>query len=468
VAYLPAVHRGCCRHDGWIARILRRSRVQAARPRSRTWTTPIIFAWIRRPIWLYLGYGDGRASESLSRGRSSTWGDVKAPRPSRILQNRGWRQRGSSSTSRAHSRGPGRRFGTAAPSSTTSPWAGAFLPETIRCTSMRTHHRLFRGACGWPAALARVRHELPARKLFRLGLAWGTRTISSTTRSGRGFYVHRGRGPSSTSSTPALQGATPCKPHIATRSGARTGLWSGRFSVSCSSRGPGSISGEESRDPCARRRRWQVARAASRRQARWLLLIHQIPPQAPNYLRVKIGRRAFRKIGAAAVKNSVYALPNTDESQEQFTWVARGKSPTPGRANSSILRVWTSSGIAPTMASSSYSMPPGAAGFEAAGETGPGPEEGALGRKAATRREGPGPRLEGALTRLRKQLADLVVIDFFSGSPVASPWRRSSPRWKARPRIPAYDDDARARHRAATSGPACGFTRKGIHVDRMG
>jgi hypothetical protein len=57
------------------------------------------------------------------------------------------------------------------------------------------------------------------------------------------------------------------------------------------------------------------------REPRWLLLIHQIPPR-PNYLRVKIGRR-LQKIGAVAVKNSVYALPNGDHAQEQFAWVAR-------------------------------------------------------------------------------------------------------------------------------------------------
>src|SRR3954469_3075524 len=49
---------------------------------------------------------------------------------------------------------------------------------------------------------------------------------------------------------------------------------------------------------------------------RWLLLIHQIPPK-PDYLRVKIGRR-LQRIGAVAVKNSVYVLPATDEALEAF------------------------------------------------------------------------------------------------------------------------------------------------------
>src|SRR5215510_4818858 len=55
--------------------------------------------------------------------------------------------------------------------------------------------------------------------------------------------------------------------------------------------------------------------------ARWLMLIHQIPPH-PAYLRVKIGRRLSR-VGAVAIKNSVYVLPRTDASQEHFEWILR-------------------------------------------------------------------------------------------------------------------------------------------------
>jgi hypothetical protein len=51
----------------------------------------------------------------------------------------------------------------------------------------------------------------------------------------------------------------------------------------------------------------------------WLLLIHQIPPK-PDYLRVKIGRR-LQRIGAVAVKNSVYVLPHRPSSLEDFQWV---------------------------------------------------------------------------------------------------------------------------------------------------
>src|SRR5512142_2582937 len=52
-----------------------------------------------------------------------------------------------------------------------------------------------------------------------------------------------------------------------------------------------------------------------------MLLIHQIPP-TPAYLRVKVGRHLAR-IGAVAIKNSVYVLPYDEETHEDFQWVLR-------------------------------------------------------------------------------------------------------------------------------------------------
>src|SRR6185503_10695607 len=55
--------------------------------------------------------------------------------------------------------------------------------------------------------------------------------------------------------------------------------------------------------------------------APWLLLIHAIPPK-PDYFRVKV-RRRLQRIGALALKNSVYVLPQGDEALEDFQWLAR-------------------------------------------------------------------------------------------------------------------------------------------------
>src|SRR5436190_9261349 len=54
---------------------------------------------------------------------------------------------------------------------------------------------------------------------------------------------------------------------------------------------------------------------------RWLLLIHQIPPK-PNYFRAKVARR-LQRVGAVAIKNSVYVLPVNEQTQEDLQWIAR-------------------------------------------------------------------------------------------------------------------------------------------------
>ncbi len=56
-------------------------------------------------------------------------------------------------------------------------------------------------------------------------------------------------------------------------------------------------------------------------RAPWLLLIHQLPPK-PDYLRVKVGRH-LQRIGAVAIKNSVYVLPQRAESYEDLQWLVR-------------------------------------------------------------------------------------------------------------------------------------------------
>lgn len=65
--------------------------------------------------------------------------------------------------------------------------------------------------------------------------------------------------------------------------------------------------------------RSDVEQATAGQGIRWLILIHQFPPK-PNYLRVTVGRRLAR-IGAVALKNTVYVLPRTESAREDFQWV---------------------------------------------------------------------------------------------------------------------------------------------------
>ena len=54
-------------------------------------------------------------------------------------------------------------------------------------------------------------------------------------------------------------------------------------------------------------------------QGRWLLLIAQLPPK-PDYLRVKL-RRRVQRIGAVALRSSVFALPNRADTTEDLMWL---------------------------------------------------------------------------------------------------------------------------------------------------
>jgi len=51
----------------------------------------------------------------------------------------------------------------------------------------------------------------------------------------------------------------------------------------------------------------------------WLLLAYQLPVR-PSKVRVQTWRR-LQRLGAVAVKNSMYALPNTAQAREDFEWV---------------------------------------------------------------------------------------------------------------------------------------------------
>jgi len=55
--------------------------------------------------------------------------------------------------------------------------------------------------------------------------------------------------------------------------------------------------------------------------ATWVVLVHRIPPR-PLYLRAKI-RQRLDQVGALALKNSVYLLPQRPETVEDLQWIAQ-------------------------------------------------------------------------------------------------------------------------------------------------
>lgn len=59
--------------------------------------------------------------------------------------------------------------------------------------------------------------------------------------------------------------------------------------------------------------------AAAAGPHRWLLLVHQLPAK-PSNLRVRTWRR-LQQLGAVAVKQAVYALPDSPSAREDFEWL---------------------------------------------------------------------------------------------------------------------------------------------------
>src|SRR5438876_6572063 len=131
----------------------------------------------------------------------------------------------------------------------------------------------------------------------------------------------------------------------------------------------------------------------------WLLLIHQLPP-TPNYLRVKVARR-MQRIGAVAIKNTVYALPATESALEDFQWTVREIRADGGEANLFEARV-----IAGLSDGEIQQL------FKAARDE----EYDAITSEARSLDREDRQRLAAEIVRLRKRIVDVQSIDFF-GAP---------------------------------------------------
>jgi hypothetical protein len=198
-------------------------------------------------------------------------------------------------------------------------------------------------------------------------------------------------------------------------------------------------------------------------QGLWLLLIYQIPPK-PAYLRVKVWRR-LQSLGAVAIKNTVYVIPKTDDTIEDFQWVAREIVENGGEAT--ICAASFIEGLSDEQVE---------ALFRAA-------RDADYGRFADDAREllnsvpkrTPKPRgeyhsaFEADLNRLRKRLAIITAIDFFGapGRSVADAVMlqlesRLGQTGSVRSR-PSKDE----RLTVADFAGRTWITRKGIYVDRI-
>ena len=194
---------------------------------------------------------------------------------------------------------------------------------------------------------------------------------------------------------------------------------------------------------------------------RWLLLIHQLPPK-PDYFRVKIWRR-LQRLGAVAIKNSVYVLPKNDQTQEDFQWVLR--EIVEGGGDASLCEARFFEGLSDDQVEALFhearAIEYGQIAEEARrlAET-PVPD----GQIEETRRT----QSEVDLARLKRRLAEVVAIDFF-GAPGREAAEGLVSGVEARmrdKRLGKEIGNVTAVRREDLKGKTW-VTRKGIHVDRM-
>src|SRR5512139_245609 len=141
----------------------------------------------------------------------------------------------------------------------------------------------------------------------------------------------------------------------------------------------------------------------------WLLLIHQLPPKPP-YLRVKIWRR-LQALGAVPIKNSVYALPNTEEAREDFEWILREIQTQGGDA--SLCEARLVDGLTDEEVRSLF-MTAREGDYRALATDIRTFAQETLPARARTLSDGVRSQVEAAVARFRKRLSDITKIDFFA------------------------------------------------------
>jgi hypothetical protein len=193
-------------------------------------------------------------------------------------------------------------------------------------------------------------------------------------------------------------------------------------------------------------------------RTRWLLLIHQLPKD-PAYLRVKIGRK-LGHVGAVALKNSVYVLPRTDATIEDFQWVRR--EILEGGGEATVAEAELVDGISDAEVETKFRASSDAAygKLSADARTIATPL-----RRRRTLKEQDRTTLLESVKRLDQRLEEIAATDFFgaSGREVAS-GLLAELRAKAEPPKPG---DAALLERPRGVQGGTWVTRTGIHVDRI-
>jgi hypothetical protein len=191
-------------------------------------------------------------------------------------------------------------------------------------------------------------------------------------------------------------------------------------------------------------------------EPRWLLLLHQIPRQ-PDYVRVKIWRR-LQRIGAVSIKNAVYALPRSEERNEELQWVMRQIVAAGGEAT--LVEASFMQGLRDDEVEALFNKARDADYEELAEQI---RATGKLFPKRGKPKDDARRKLAAELDRHQRRLEEIAAIDFFhASSRETAAGLLDEVRQKLTAEPPAAANGEPEKYRGRTW-----VTRKGIHVDRM-
>jgi hypothetical protein len=149
-----------------------------------------------------------------------------------------------------------------------------------------------------------------------------------------------------------------------------------------------------------------MAESTNKNEERWLMLIHQLPPK-PDYFRVKIWRR-LQRLGAVAIKNSVYVLPKNEQTQEDFQWVLR--EIVEGKGEASLCEARFVDGLSDDQVEALFQQARSNDYGEIAEEA---RRLAAVPLPERQVEDGRRTQIEVELAKLKRRLAEVVAIDFF-------------------------------------------------------
>jgi hypothetical protein len=203
---------------------------------------------------------------------------------------------------------------------------------------------------------------------------------------------------------------------------------------------------------------------AERTCGKWLILIHQIPTN-PGYFRVKIWRR-LHSLGAVAIKNSVYVIPENEETLEDFQWVL--KEIIQGGGEASICSAFFIEGLTDDQVEALFQAARDA-DYEQLGEEAKALIDSMPSNAAALTNEDKG-LLSANVSRLKKKFSSISSIDFFGASgrgPTETILEQLETKLKEAQRNLEIEREESLDPDIAELRGRTWVTRKGVFVDRM-